>query len=242
MKKTRKKGFTLIELLVVIAIISLLAAILFPVFAQARERARSASCLSNLKQIGIGMMMYVQDYDEKYFARTNYPGNTYAGQTPASTYSWQPPVNTADDDKWFLRPYMKSREVFYCPSYSKADNPSIPQPPIGYAYNLIAGYPNSYATVPLLSLAIVQEPALMVAFVDSTWTRDAYPPSSSLFHVNYCRQLTGASYNVCDTDKRFYGRHQDGINVLYMDGHAKWAKVRALYNGGQNYPVWRGWQ
>lgn len=242
MKNIRKTGFTLIELLVVIAIISLLAAILFPVFAQARERARAASCLSNLKQIGIGMMMYVQDYDEKYFARTHYPGNTYAGQTATNTYSWQPPNDTANDDKWILRPYIKNRQVFYCPSYSKADNPDTPQPPIGYAYNLVAGYPNSWADVPLLSLSIVQEPSRMVAFVDSTWTRDAYPSTTSTFHVNYCRQLTGASYNVCNADKRFYGRHQDGVNVLYMDGHAKWAKVSALYNNAQAYPVWRGWQ
>ena len=61
-----KKAFTLIELLVVIAIIAILAAILFPVFAQAREKARQTSCLSNLKQIGLGLMMYTQDYDETY--------------------------------------------------------------------------------------------------------------------------------------------------------------------------------
>ena len=65
----RRKGFTLIELLVVIAIIAILAAILFPVFAKAREKARTSSCASNLKQLGLAAMMYVQDYDEKFFPR-----------------------------------------------------------------------------------------------------------------------------------------------------------------------------
>jgi prepilin-type N-terminal cleavage/methylation domain-containing protein/prepilin-type processing-associated H-X9-DG protein len=106
------KGFTLIELLVVIAIIAILAAILFPVFAQAREAARKTSCLSNTKQIGLGMMMYVQDYDEMY------PCN-----------SWDtPPIGTADHESrtpnyltaiqwlWRIMPYIKNRQIFACPS------------------------------------------------------------------------------------------------------------------------------
>ena len=69
-----KRGFTLIELLVVIAIIAILAAILFPVFAKAREKARAASCLSNMKQLAIGISMYVQDYDERYMYNSFGPG------------------------------------------------------------------------------------------------------------------------------------------------------------------------
>src|SRR6201988_4702864 len=94
-RPTRNRGFTLIELLVVIAIIAILAAILFPVFAQAREKARQASCLSNMKQIGLGMTMYVQDYDETF------PCNPWNGQ----------PVGTADND--YGKPTYVTRFCWY---------------------------------------------------------------------------------------------------------------------------------
>ncbi len=110
--RRKVRAFTLIELLVVIAIIAILAAILFPVFAQAREKARMASCLSNCKQIGMGVMQYTQDYDEMY------PCN-----------SWDtPPIGTTDSETrdptleiafhWVFRiqPYIKNRQVFVCPS------------------------------------------------------------------------------------------------------------------------------
>jgi prepilin-type N-terminal cleavage/methylation domain-containing protein/prepilin-type processing-associated H-X9-DG protein len=104
----RTSAFTLIELLVVIAIIAILAAILFPVFAQAREKARQTGCLSNLKQIGTGLMMYTQDYDEAY------PCNWYGGlwdTTPnGSQYKWMDAVY----------PYVKNEQVFSCPSDGSA--------------------------------------------------------------------------------------------------------------------------
>ena len=112
-----KAGFTLIELLVVIAIIAILAAILFPVFAQAREKARQTACLSNMKQVGTGMSMYVQDYDESYptvDTTTGVPvprlplpdGRIYVGQMG-----------------WALQiyPYIKSKAVFVCPSDSDSE-------------------------------------------------------------------------------------------------------------------------
>jgi prepilin-type N-terminal cleavage/methylation domain-containing protein len=104
---TTKKGFTLIELLVVIAIIAILAAILFPVFARARENARRASCQSNLKQIGLGLMQYTQDYDESY-APVQYPGPALATQGPggAHTGNWSQ----------LIQPYVKSTQLFQCPS------------------------------------------------------------------------------------------------------------------------------
>src|SRR4051812_23910212 len=100
----KKRGFTLIELLVVIAIIAILAAILFPVFGRARENARRSSCQSNLKQIGLGILQYVQDYDEKYPMRQY--GN---GSTNGHINSW----------RRVTLPYTKSSQIFSCPSNTK---------------------------------------------------------------------------------------------------------------------------
>lgn len=115
-----KRGFTLIELLVVIAIISILAAILFPVFSQARERARAASCLSNIKQIGTGMMMYTQDYDE----RLPEPGLAGVFRTATDTglgqfYKGVLPFHLA------IQPYVKNYQLFGCPSDPLMQNASI---------------------------------------------------------------------------------------------------------------------
>ncbi|RYX82003.1 DUF1559 domain-containing protein [bacterium] len=100
-----KKAFTLIELLVVIAIIAILAAILFPVFARARENARRSSCQSNLKQIGLGLMQYTQDYDEQLI-RSWYGAN--AASDAVSNYKWMDAI----------QPYIKSTQLFNCPSQS----------------------------------------------------------------------------------------------------------------------------
>jgi prepilin-type N-terminal cleavage/methylation domain-containing protein/prepilin-type processing-associated H-X9-DG protein len=115
----RRRGFTLIELLVVIAIIAILAAILFPVFAQAREAARKSSCISNSKQIGLGMLMYVQDYDETFPA--NRP-NCSHGDGGGFPY-WGQDGNGIDDfhmqAQWFafvIQPYIKNQGIFKCPS------------------------------------------------------------------------------------------------------------------------------
>jgi prepilin-type N-terminal cleavage/methylation domain-containing protein/prepilin-type processing-associated H-X9-DG protein len=114
--KRRSDAFTLIELLVVIAIIAILAAILFPVFAQAREKAREASCLSNLKQISLALKMYSQDYDERLFASGNLP----AQGDPA----WNTRVPDGSNIvrmmggglSWFTQPYIKNQQIFTCPS------------------------------------------------------------------------------------------------------------------------------
>src|SRR5437763_6906545 len=101
----KRNGFTLIELLVVIAIIAILAAILFPVFAQAREKARSATFLSNFKQIGTGVMMYVQDWDECY---PNNPLFTFPAGGDGSRLTVT--CTTAP------QPYVKNLDVYRCPS------------------------------------------------------------------------------------------------------------------------------
>src|SRR4030088_3180573 len=106
----RRFGFTLIELLVVIAIIAILAAILFPVFAQAREKARGTSCLSNAKQLGTAFQMYLQDYDEKAPAR--YAACPSTGPTDAANI----PVVTQKLWSGVIQPYVKNTQIFICPS------------------------------------------------------------------------------------------------------------------------------
>src|SRR5215470_19728393 len=115
---SRRKAFTLIELLVVIAIIAILAAILFPVFAQAREAARKTSCLSNTKQLGLAIMQYVQDYDEMY------PSNSW--DTPAIGVTDQdtkdPTYKSAIIWMWRVMPYMKNKQILVCPSDPNSKN------------------------------------------------------------------------------------------------------------------------
>jgi prepilin-type N-terminal cleavage/methylation domain-containing protein/prepilin-type processing-associated H-X9-DG protein len=148
----QRTGFTLIELLVVIAIIAILAAILFPVFAQAREKARQTSCLSNQKQLGLRTMMYVQDYDETYPMTANY------GEPIAMRTLWSDMV----------APYLKNRDIFKCPS---AVSPGFPNRWAERGYSAI-GMNAQLAFVPptnvaeategfgeTLSLAAVDEPA-----------------------------------------------------------------------------------
>ena len=146
-----RSAFTLIELLVVIAIIAILAAILFPVFARARENARRSSCQSNLKQIGLGIMQYTQDYDEKYPILTDFG-------SPIN-YTWATTT----------QPYLKSQQIFACPSntfnnnFMRFTNNTIPA---SYAMNSHIAYPGSANA---LSLSAIESSAqkIMVAETSS---------------------------------------------------------------------------
>src|SRR5215831_4660428 len=118
---TRRKsfGFTLIELLVVIAIIAILAAILFPVFAQARESARTTSCLSNVRQIGLAVYMYVQDYDEQYpHSDYSLPAGSGSPLNPAASGVFATRVNHYKWESWLV-PYIKNVQIMQCPSRTK---------------------------------------------------------------------------------------------------------------------------
>jgi len=118
MKEMNRRGFTLIELLVVIAIIAILAAILFPVFAQAREAARTSSCGSNEKQISLGVLMYIQDYDETFMPASY---ETPAPLRGTIQQPWAPQEhNRLTDWASMVQPYIKNVQVFRCPAHRMA--------------------------------------------------------------------------------------------------------------------------
>ncbi len=218
-----RRGFTLIELLVVIAIIAILAAILFPVFARAREKARQASCLSNVKQIALGMLMYVQDYDETFPLEWTDP----AGEGSSNRYTWPGAIF----------PYVKNRQVFDCPSQSlksrQSDDYGIPyKGSRSYGLN---GYLCNQPT-----LGEVEEPARTVMIGDITpntsWrTWEMFVPSSGMRgddpDGSDYKQWFG--HNVpYEYNFNFCVRHNEVGNVNFVDGHAKPYRYSTLYDNG----------
>ena len=233
LQNSRSKAFTLIELLVVIAIIAILAAILFPVFARARENARRTSCMSNLKQMGLAAMQYVQDYDEFY------PANLVNTTEPAPDGdSWQ-------NDYWYwpqmLYPYHKSKQVFYCPSSTE---PSTTPPTIrNYGANTaIIVYPTTAAKT---SLASIVTPAATYMLTDSGALRIDRSWTRTLASNNYYLPGAGSAGNPCGTSITNAradcqtGRHFGGVNVAFADGHVKWLKSSILYTeAGRSNGAW----
>ncbi|RYX84557.1 DUF1559 domain-containing protein [bacterium] len=221
-------AFTLIELLVVIAIIAILAAILFPVFARARENARKASCQSNLKQFGLAWLQYSQDYDEKIT-----PNQVKLSD---KTVYWWGSWNgvTFRPEEGLLQPYMKSTQIQACPSFDNKLRAALGL--TGYAYNTkyIAptDYPApTYAAVPIpVSLAAISEPTRTVAFADSA--RLTVSGSTIV--------LEGNTYLSAPTENypAFQGRHNGMGNVLWCDGHVKAAKPKFRSGTFGSYTVY----
>jgi len=236
-------GFTLIELLVVIAIIAILAAILFPVFAKVREKARQTSCLSNEKQLGLGFAQYVSDYDQMWpFGSYKIPalngpvGNGWAGQ---------------------IYPYIKSSAVYTCPD-DPTTSPVAGETPISYGFNCdiprhdpfynlgIAGVDSAFnapaVTVTLFEIrgnvANVTTPTegLGTAQKDYSATGDAVPDpvwnvgtsnANGLYDTGYLGGAMIAGLGLLNTGHYHgaTGRHTDGSNYLMADGHAKWLRA-----------------
>ena len=224
----KRSGFTLIELLVVIAIIAILAAILFPVFSRAREKARQTSCLSNLKQLGLAVLMYNQDYDE-----------TYA----PFAYATATGIETAFQ---MVTPYMKNSQILLCPDDKVGRTigpgtliPSPPAPKCSYAVNLadplvgmldpsppsyVLGDPQGMMTGVFPGPPVVGEgelgyPSQTTLLWDGE-TNPAFPPAPPVLLPTHC--------------------HNEMLNCAFCDGHAKASKnCRSLgiapYTGNDYY-------
>jgi prepilin-type N-terminal cleavage/methylation domain-containing protein/prepilin-type processing-associated H-X9-DG protein len=240
-------GFTLIELLVVIAILAILAAILFPVFAQAREKARATVCLSNTKQIGVAMTMYMQDYDEVIL-----PWFVPTGEAPQPN-SPDPFLRRADVLIWsqLIQPYLKNTQVLYCPSFSEstlvenASDESCDGPGFrayfparyyythyGLAFHIVAGecqpdnprraFPgNDVRYPPVRSLAEIVRPT-----------------ETAILQDNFTAQLANDNLILtafgCEAGLQGHGssRHLQGANYVFIDGHAK-----MLFGNPQRTPI-----
>ncbi len=223
-RTSNKSAFTLIELLVVIAIICILAAILFPVFATARDNARRTSCTSNLKQIGLGMMQYVADYDETFplCAQSDNAGSYVSAPAgykgPGSVYWTDVGATNAYLMTWmdFIYPYVKSLAVFQCPSQMEKDAVTKLAPSYGYndafgiyGYGARFGAPNTNA-VQLNKISRASENILVMEF-HSPFATYADP---------YDAFRWASSTNP--TTSRIIVPHFSGSVVCYADGHAKW--------------------
>jgi len=228
------KAFTLIELLVVIAIISILSAILFPVFARARESARRASCLSNVKQMGLGVMMYVQDYDERYPLGAGpregqgTPPGGWADNWSKGAYYWYWPN--------YIQPYTKSVQVFACPSGPNSGNVAMRMG--GYGMNA------KIAKNDAISMAAINSASTTYLIMDAGQSSvDTFSASSAQGQSNYipgtveCTGYPTGKYDPALVGKYLEdyqsGRHFLGVNVAFADGHAKWLKSSEVCNEGK---------
>lgn len=242
--RSRGSAFTLIELLVVIAIIAILAAILFPVFAQARNQARKATCISNLKQLALGHLMYVQDYDEQ-FAAWDW------GKNP--TNSWNMPEGTG----WWMNqtiPYLKNTGIHTCPNDTRSFSATGGSDSNGWGYAIEVGstrggaappryYQSSYGISeylvsidnPWRKLARIQYPANTIMYSDgigpliNDWDECGNWPPFGPTRTWFANAGAWGAWGSHTDYERWKNtvRHQDGAVIAYADGHAGYLPNKA---------------
>ena len=225
-----RSGFTLIEILVVVAILAILAAILFPVLARVRENARRSSCQSNLKQIGLGMLQYSGDYDDKlvksWYGSGN--GNFSGGSDASDRYKWMDAI----------QPYLKSEQVFNCPSH--AAYPAAPVAPLSYgpyrfrsAYNFGSYAINSsyYGDGDALQSPAGEANTSLAAIGDAAgcvWVGD----TASHYEFAWENKSDQPEVEVDPRGLRYMDylveRHPASTVVLFCDGHVKSMRLDAL--------------
>lgn len=213
--KRVKLGFTLIELLVVIAIIAILAAILFPVFGRARENARRASCQSNLKQIGLGILQYTQDYDERL--PLAWGDTTLAGASIGFT---------ANNPIWaeFVHPYVKSIQLYRCPSNNELNSPTSVASEVPAFNGLRMGYG-------ITTLGGTTTNGTFWDFAQASPALAEFSETSQTFMIGEMKIPAATSnpygYEIYPKSVQTYGNrnpvnvHFEGANWLYVDGHVK---------------------
>lgn len=246
MQSSRRSGFTLIELLVVIAIIAILAAILFPVFAQAREKARQASCVSNNKQVSLAILQYVQDYDETMpFGGGYYVGQGFPQSLGYAPYNWTCAAGTCGpiftnwgQGYWFnaIQSYTKNYQIGACPSgavtsVGGAQGAGAPLPSnVTYTYNgMLASCPLAGIANPA-ALPVVTEADGKVALKGAVDVEPMlwcgidgqpcyYKPScASAQASNGCSSTWYAPFATM-------GTHGNGQTYAYVDGHVKFRQL-----------------
>lgn len=255
MKRITRSGFTLIELLVVIAIIAILAAILFPVFAEAREKARQTACLSNLKQTGLAFMGYVQDYDEHFPMGCANVGDEWTWQRlHIVPDDWSSDVNhpRVRASKYIfantLQPYIKNYKVYSCPSGSVVrsdlggftyNTPRKPWENNSYTFNgLLQAYSeagiNTPAQLPLywegmgkaqVAGGVYMNPLLICNDVTAPCV---YVPKAGTL----CAPGNGGTGNLFALVGPTMWIHSKGATFTFADGHAKWRRLGATLSPG----------
>lgn len=231
MRRALRTGFTLIELLVVIAIIAVLAAILFPVFAQAREKARQSVCSSNLKQMGTAVMLYAQDYDETYPCYAMYP---------SSVPHWYEMINP------YIRAQNYTSSIFVCPSVTRKTVTNEEAAGYGANYLHVIQYPPQFRFTSLkwytsrndgpARLASFGRPADTFMITDTE--QDCGPTKGSGWAAVYCpielpKGPSWNSYACGDKNWSLAQRHSGGGNYLMADGHNKWMRRDAVLGASQ---------